>query len=331
VLLLPGAKEPFRLRLDVVLDGRSPDTAWEGFLDRLFDWFDRDGDGALSKAEVARMFPLPLPGRRELAIEFARLDTDGDGKASRTELKAYCRRNGFGPVVVEVEGPSAADARLAELFLRRLDTDGDGKLTKVEWQQAADSLRGCDLNDDEFLDLAELLALAPPGLRPGKPQLAVGETARQTDTVLRLDLGGKAISATLHGGEAKSLRLVVCPEPGGVHRLHGREGRWVLGVSSRHSPPDVQSAGEFLIAQFRAALGDRAALSRADLEDDPVLSGLQELLRYADRKEKGRLTLAELRDYLSLIQQGAQAQVWVHVTDHDRNPFPSWTATATAA
>src|SRR5258708_2375110 len=62
VLVLPGAKEPCRVRLDVVVDGQSPTAAWEAFLDSLFDWFDRDGDGSLSRDEASRMVPLPLPG-----------------------------------------------------------------------------------------------------------------------------------------------------------------------------------------------------------------------------------------------------------------------------
>src|SRR5262249_8356342 len=65
VLALPGENGPFRLRLDVVIDGKPPTAAWDAFLDRLFDFFDRDGDGWLSRDEVSRMVPLPLPGGKE--------------------------------------------------------------------------------------------------------------------------------------------------------------------------------------------------------------------------------------------------------------------------
>src|SRR5580692_5222269 len=76
VLLFPGGKTPARMRLEIAIDGQSPVAAWEAFLDRLFDYFDRDGDGSLSRAEVARMFPLPLPGGKELTIDFSRLDAN---------------------------------------------------------------------------------------------------------------------------------------------------------------------------------------------------------------------------------------------------------------
>src|SRR5262249_50375266 len=114
-LSLPGEKEPVRLRLEIVSDGKPLDGEWEEFLDRLFDHFDRDGDGSLSRAEATRIMPLPLPGGKELVIDFDRLDADQNGKASRAELKAFCRAGGFTPVVLVVTLPTAEDAALESL------------------------------------------------------------------------------------------------------------------------------------------------------------------------------------------------------------------------
>jgi hypothetical protein len=82
-LLASGGKESVRLRLEVTVDGEPPEAAWEAFLDRLFDFLDRDGDGVLSPQEAARAIPLPLPGRREVVLDFAKLDADRDGKGRR--------------------------------------------------------------------------------------------------------------------------------------------------------------------------------------------------------------------------------------------------------
>src|SRR5262249_8903989 len=128
VLVLPGGPEPSRLRLEVLVGGPSPPTARGGFLDRPLHWFGPGGDGALNAAEAGRLMPLPLPGGKVLPLDFARLDADGNGKVSREELKTFCRTNGFTPVVTVVDGPSADDLRLADLFQRRLDADGDGKV-----------------------------------------------------------------------------------------------------------------------------------------------------------------------------------------------------------
>jgi Ca2+-binding EF-hand superfamily protein len=316
VLLLPGAKEPCRLRLEIAVDGQPPAAAWERFLDRLFAHFDTDGDGSLSRAEAARLMPLPLPGGKELVIAFDRLDADGDGKASRAELKAFCRAGGFTPVVVVVAGPAREDVRLADLF-RGLDADGDGKLTRAELRRAPKVLRKLDLNEDEYLDMAELLAGAQSTRLPG-PARVKRTSASGKDAVLRVALGAKP-SAALKGGRADALKLA--PVPGGLHRLHGPES-WALALRPQRSTVDVRSAGDFLLAQFTEALGDRTALTKADLMEDAALAGFLSLLGYADRNADGKLSLSELQAYLNLVELGMHAQVWVTVTDRDHNPFP---------
>lgn len=321
VLLLPHGKETVRLGLDVFVDGHPPTTAWDNFLDHLFDFFDRDGDGSLNRAEVNCMVPLPVPGGKELIIDLDKLDADGNEKGSREELKAFCRKNGFGPVVVIVEPPSAADLYLAELFLRRLDVNGDGKLTLTEWKRSPQGFRKYDLNEDEFLDLAELLASPTSRSEIGPCQVKLGENDKVSDAVLRLDVGAKSRKPTFTGKNAKLLRLVDTSVPGVLQRLYCPEGRWSMAFRIPGAVPDVVSAREFLVAQFKAVLGERVVLSNADLEQEPTLTGLLELLRYADRNGDNKLSLAELEDYLKLVERGMRAQVWIKVMDHGRNPF----------
>jgi Ca2+-binding EF-hand superfamily protein len=323
VLVFPGPKEPFRLRLDLKVEGQRPSLAWDAFLNQLFDWFDRDGDGALSQSEVSHMFALPMPGTKALTFDFGRLDANRDGRVSRDELKAYCHRNGFGPIVVVVAPPSDDDVRLAALFSQALCANGNGKLTQARLRRAPESLRRFDWNEDEYLELSELLGSAFPGTPPGGAQLKLSQAARESDATLRLDVGAKAGAATLERNRAPSARLVAASVPGSLHRLHGPGGRWCFVFRTQQTLPDLKPATEFLTAQFKTILGQRRALTRAQLEEDASSSGLLALFPYADRNGDGRLTLAELEDYFRLIQLGVRAQVWVRASDHGQNPFQS--------
>jgi Ca2+-binding EF-hand superfamily protein len=318
VFLLPGDKGAVRLRLDLAIEGKSPAANWEAFLDRLFDHFDRDADGSLSREEVARMMPLPLPGGNELTIDFARLDADRDGKGSRAELKAFCLRNGFTPVVKVVVPPSADDARLAALFLRRLDADGDGKLTTRELRRAPEALGRYDLDDDETLDLGELLAGAGEAERPGPVEVKLGGTMRCEGVLLQLDCGQKT-AARLSGRDATEMRLEAARR--GPYRLQGPGGRWWMTIRPRAQVSDFGSARAFLIAQFEEALAGRETLAKADMEADATLSGFLDLLPFADRNGDGRLSLGALRNYLDLVERGIHAQVWVSLADRQGNPF----------
>jgi len=182
--------------------------------------------------------------------------------------------------------------------------------------------RKLDLNEDEFLDRAELLASTSSDPRPGKPQVRLGAVGDDADTVLRLNIGTKAQPASIEGKSADRFRLTAAAAPNGLHRLQGPEGRWWATFRAIRVTPAVGSAREFLVSQFKTALGDRAVLTKVDLEQDRTLSGLQELFRYADRNADNRLSLAELEDYLKLVELGVRAQVWIKVMDRGRNPFP---------
>jgi hypothetical protein len=140
-----------------------------------------------------------LPEGKQLTIDFAKLKSDGNTNAGRQELKAFCRKNGFGPVVALVEQPSNDDLRLADLFLKALDINGDGKLSGLELQHCAEALRKYDLNEDDFLDFAELLSASTDSSRPRETHVSLEKENAEKDAILRLNLGAKAQAATLDG------------------------------------------------------------------------------------------------------------------------------------
>jgi Ca2+-binding EF-hand superfamily protein len=83
----------------------------------------------------------------------------------------------------------------------------------------------------------------------------------------------------------------------------------------------LRAASRFTLAQFKTILGERPAVEKRDLEEDPAAGVLADLFDAADRNGDGKLTLAELEAFLALLEQGVSSQVVLTVTDRGRNLF----------
>jgi Ca2+-binding EF-hand superfamily protein len=156
---------PYRIRLHLQHDGRPAQTVWNEYLDTLFAFLDNDGDGLLSKQELAQA-PSPVQFMQQLlggkidpgpAPDFAEVDVQpADGKVTKEELRQYYRRHGAGPLHVELgRRPNPADP-LSDALFRQLDSNKDGKLSFAELDAAFATLSKLDANDDEMISMAEL-------------------------------------------------------------------------------------------------------------------------------------------------------------------------------
>jgi Ca2+-binding EF-hand superfamily protein len=301
-----------RLRVEVTADGQPPETAWAAFLDKLFAHFDRDGDGVLSEAEARRVFPLPLPGGREVVMDFAALDTNRDGKATPAEFRTFYRDRGFTPVTV-VAQPAPADVfAVCDALFRHLDRDNDGKLSAAELRQAVALLKRLDEDEDEVLAVSELLGGNRAGgdARPAGLKLVPAAMKAPTAT-LRLTLGG---TPTLVG-EGESFRLEAVGS-----RLRVPGGVCGIALATGDPTAGFRAAKGYYLAQFRAAAGDRPATKQL-FEDDPTAQVLAGLFDAADRDGDGNLTRAELESFFDLVELGVGCRVIVTVTDRGRNLF----------
>jgi Ca2+-binding EF-hand superfamily protein len=167
-LLFLAPDRPLLLRLHLLADGKAAADRWSAYLDRLFAYFDRNGDGVLDKEEAARAF-TPMQLRQLFDSNYflvrdrqtpspADLDLDEDGKVSKAEFRAYYRRHEAGPVaVVGGNNPAGGDPLSAALF-SALDTDHDGRLTATELAAAPKVLGPLDVDDDEMITPGEILA-----------------------------------------------------------------------------------------------------------------------------------------------------------------------------
>jgi Ca2+-binding EF-hand superfamily protein len=156
---------PYRIRLHLQHDGRPAQTVWNEYFDTLFAFLDNDGDGVLSKQELAQA-PSPVQFMQQLlggkiepgpAPEFGDVDLQpADGKVTKEELRQYYRRHGAGPLHVELgRRPNPADP-LSDALFRHLDANKDSKLSFAELDAAFATLSKLDADDDEMVSMVEL-------------------------------------------------------------------------------------------------------------------------------------------------------------------------------
>ncbi len=320
-LVLPGKDQRFRLQLTV--EGQSPTAAWGAFLDSWFDWFDRDGDGCLSRDEAARVFALPLTGQRGAHLNFDQADANKDGKLSREEMKAFYSRAGFTPVLTAALPTSLKDLQIAEALFRHFGPDGQGRLTPASLKRIANLLRKLDENEDGILTAAEVLSLgadqslkAPPAsecqwVAADKQPAAVASVfvAHAKGMVLQIKTASKSLEV-MSGEAAHSFSRV-------------RFGDTVLVFSPSREDPVKSMAvtRQFVLAQFNLAGGSKKWVEKRQLEDDASLQLLADIFPHANRAGNGKLTLAELEQFLTLAEQGIGCCLVLTLHDAGRNLF----------
>jgi Ca2+-binding EF-hand superfamily protein len=180
-----GASGPVRLRYHLHQDGATVTERWKKFIDQIFDYADRNGDGKLDAAEVGILNRLPLGGNRfdqgvffdiggnvftdfngtitngASTFDIASLDADKNGSVSRAELYANLIKKGLGPVKVVISPTGGNAQQLTDALFKHLDKNKDGKLSKEELEAAPEVLAELDQNEDEIITSQEILERGP--------------------------------------------------------------------------------------------------------------------------------------------------------------------------
>lgn len=140
---------------------------------RFIQKFDKDGDGRVSADEFPNRFQLldinedgyidaeEAPtrhknGKRRGGKQFARFDTDGDGKLSQEEFPGPDDR--FTEMDTDGDGFLSKADMAAGKHRRgpaRDDKDGDGRVSKEEFSGPADIFERLDANGDGYIDRGE--------------------------------------------------------------------------------------------------------------------------------------------------------------------------------
>jgi Ca2+-binding EF-hand superfamily protein len=165
-----ASDRPVLIRVHLRLGDKPYSAAWDAWMDKIFVWFDKDGDGFLSSKEAAR---LPHPnsmqnmlnggiGGGNQTVPFVQVDTNKDGKVSKEEFRDYYKKNGFSPLRFSNSNYQATQSKQTnDAIYKRLGLEPTGKLTKEKLARLPGLLFGLDENEDEMLSPEELKLEAP--------------------------------------------------------------------------------------------------------------------------------------------------------------------------
>lgn len=210
--LFLASDRPVRMRVHLQIGEKPYDWEWDRWMNRLFEWFDKNGDGVLAGNEPGRLpqaqtlmlhLQGSIGGGTTAAVPLATLDTDKDGKVSKEEFKSYYSKGGVGPLRFFFDNSPANSAQaINEAIYRRLDRDGNGKLSQEEVALLPQLIRSLDENEDELLTAQELnlntnqglygfVAVAPgvrrpSGLPPEQGLLEIKEETKGSELVPQL-------------------------------------------------------------------------------------------------------------------------------------------------
>ncbi len=159
-----ASDQPVLLRFHLLFGDRPYTALWSDYMDKLFAWFDKNGDGSLDAIEVAAL-PAPQSLFSQLQgsisapssrINFNQLDTDRDGRISPAEFKNYYRAN-VRPLQFSTDNSPASFAdQVNQALYQRLDRNKDGRLSEEELSQLPKLLAMLDENEDELLSTTEI-------------------------------------------------------------------------------------------------------------------------------------------------------------------------------
>lgn len=166
---------PLVMRLHVVVAGQPVHVRWQHYLERWFDYLDRQNRGALDEKELqgapnaANMRNLAAQGvfipNRGTSLNLRDFGKSSEQTIRRDEFIGYYKKNNIAPIQMTL-APIEGTARANDALFKKLDANGDGTLSQAEIEAGKSLAAAFDVNDDELVSAQELApGTAPAPLR----------------------------------------------------------------------------------------------------------------------------------------------------------------------
>jgi Ca2+-binding EF-hand superfamily protein len=291
----------------------------------LWAALDRDGDGKLSKEELA-----------QAAQSLQKFDEDEDetvtisellsevqdpfGRRFRTQTAPPPPRPATRPTAFLAVPAGEPVAETAKRLLARCDKDKNGRLSREEIGLSPQQFIPFDSDQNGELDADELAAWLR---RPPDLTVAVTLGGGNANEPKVVTTPGKPSSLARHARPNPDGGLLITLE-GAVLDVRGDNG---MAASNLNSTYNQQ-------LQQYSMVAPSDGLTRKQVEQNPSLHFALRFFDAADRNGDGKLSGKELREYIDLLGQVASSQVVVQVaetgrelfdlmdTDHDRRLSP---------
>ena len=266
ILLFLGAGRPALIRLRIQVDGQGHRARWEVVVRGMVKYFDANGDGVLSRREIALVDLMRLPARVARPVTPTGLASDnGSDHADVSDLARNIR--GLAPPF-SIQQESSPQAQGVDVFAT-LDRDKDGRLGRDEIAAAPALLERLDVDDDETISAPEMAPYRNPFSHNvvvnQAPMTAAGVSSASDDLFA-------------FGSPAARARTILGRYDSGGPRLGDSRPDTSLGaqILKALAAPPPRARDDWL--DRREIDLDRAAFDRADVDRDGGL-GLDEIER----------------------------------------------------